>query len=57
VGRQLGHESLVLSVLLAEYSVKSQWEARGGRWHPVSPLEVFLFCDAPPIPVATGKLS
>lgn len=57
MGRHLGHESLVVSAPLAEYSVKSQWEARGGQWHSVSPLEVFLFCDAPPIPIATGELS
>lgn len=29
--------------------------ARGGQWHSVSLLEVFLFCDAPPIPIATGN--
>lgn len=57
MGRYLGHESLVVSAPLAEHSVKSQWEARGGQWHSVSPLEVFLFCDAPPIPIATGELS
>lgn len=34
---------------------KASWKKVGSQWRQVSPLEVSVFCDAAPIPIATGN--